>query len=86
MYLSEFMTLELAACHRNKHPKVLKDDGDEYVPPDLSPMCLAKLICLKNEVGGWVGDDARHSLPYVRGDSLICRILQSYLGTVGWSI
>lgn len=50
VFLSEFMTLELAATHRTKHPRLLKEGVEEYVPPDLSPMCLAKLICLKNQV------------------------------------
>jgi len=50
VFLSEFMTLELAAVHRTKHPKLLKTDGDEFVVPDLSPMCLAKLVCVKSQV------------------------------------
>lgn len=49
MYLSEFMTLELSAVHRPQHPS--RQAGQEdFMPPQLSPLCLAKLICLKSQV------------------------------------
>lgn len=46
VYLSEFMTLEFAATHRERHPKHMGED----MMNDLGPMCLAKLVCLKNQV------------------------------------
>lgn len=45
VFLSEFMTLEFAAAHRERHPKHMGED----MMNDLSPMCLAKLVCLKEE-------------------------------------
>jgi hypothetical protein len=48
VYLSEYMTLEYAAAHRAKHPSAVGEDG----VTDLSPMCLAKLVCVKSQVRG----------------------------------
>eukprot|EP00276_Gloeochaete_wittrockiana_P007253 CAMPEP_0184657344 /NCGR_PEP_ID=MMETSP0308-20130426/19026_1 /TAXON_ID=38269 /ORGANISM="Gloeochaete witrockiana, Strain SAG 46.84" /LENGTH=509 /DNA_ID=CAMNT_0027095079 /DNA_START=241 /DNA_END=1770 /DNA_ORIENTATION=- len=44
-YLQEFMTLELTAAHRKKHPSVIVDEFDDA----LQPACLAKLVVLKSE-------------------------------------
>ena len=46
------MTLEFAATHRERHPKHMGED----MMNDLGPMCMAKLVCLKNQVRrvGWV--------------------------------
>lgn len=51
VFLSEFMTLEFAATHRERHPKHIGEDGMN----DLQPMCLAKLVCLKQEENKVVG-------------------------------
>lgn len=44
------MTLEIAATHRTKHPRLAQEALAGGLPPDLSPMCLAKLVCLKSQV------------------------------------
>ncbi|XP_026192306.1 thioredoxin reductase [Cyclospora cayetanensis] len=45
VFLTEFCPLELSACHRQKAPSSRLDEADI----DLTPPCLAKLICLKSE-------------------------------------
>eukprot|EP00741_Cyanophora_paradoxa_P023326 tig00000254_g22533.t1 len=42
-YLSEFMTLEFGATHRKKAKSAIVDELDDA----MQPMCLAKLVCLK---------------------------------------
>uniref|UniRef100_I2CP09 Thioredoxin reductase n=2 Tax=Nannochloropsis gaditana TaxID=72520 RepID=I2CP09_NANGC len=51
VFLSEFMTLEFAATHRQRAPKRMGEDGMN----ELQPMCLAKLVCLKQEDNKVVG-------------------------------
>ncbi|CEM39538.1 unnamed protein product [Vitrella brassicaformis CCMP3155] len=43
-YLFEFMPLELAAAHREKHPQACTSEMDV----DLPPPCLAKLVCVSS--------------------------------------
>lgn len=45
IYLSEFAPLEVSACHRRKVEDARVDETDV----DLSPPCLAKLVCIKSE-------------------------------------
>ncbi|GAW80301.1 thioredoxin reductase 2 [Plasmodium gonderi] len=51
IFLQEFNNLEISAVHREKHIRAQKDEYDT----DVSSICLAKLVCLKNEDNRVVG-------------------------------